>query len=828
MVHQGSKYHSSFLALVSNMKEADVDVLNVERRLAPWFEYSHRRAAESGGKTATLSLDNIFEATRGGFRNTESLLFDALFFAWANRMSLAVQQDYFSERAGWKLSTTQFARAVEALGFEELLLVKLGRIPPHMARHLMAELDEIHSELHLHKSNRDLELRGKVSKDRFQSGSSAVRGLSAEATLCKRAIRMWVHAVSDSSAIKHVTRRALVECEECGQMTGALLLSSDRFQTARISFRDVDQKDSTGRELISILNRITGDTRVANPHQSKDDTIMVNDLWNRLYMDPEGFLTHLLSVARKHSSQAPTVLAAVSHLPGLLAYRLQPKKPALILTALSRIFRKSTSESSDVSRVIPSHKADGLNRIALWLTQTQRASLMTASPDIFGSALGTPIRAAMDSREALLTTVLPALLSSSVSSYHGLEMLYSVLFACDVIKDGDPKLSQRGMKLLQATFPGGILLALASCLESRNTDARLDLSPVHHGPSIRNFHERSRDLAASLLRSCVDELADQHSQLSAPVLRSLVDCDEIAPAKASWQVRLLLEPILQKVRENPSTSTKVKASESHGLSDDGLLGATQRHSSVLQLAKALADLIKLNQLRVFETQNFQEWLMNGTGAKAQKEDRGKMRVISRKIDILRSTRTVGEFRSALLVACAATIPYVSAKEMDSLFHGFLAELVVHISIQKERARDNSALMIIDLLSRVLSLKVEEMNGDIIRPTRDLEIEAVSRHLATTAVESYTKLISNKHDKGTAAAKRLRILRSLQAALIQVVSISNRIPMSPKPISILVNACLRLMGELKLEGLGKELVDMFRDFPEHECKQRIMRVCYVRL
>ena len=50
MVHQGSKYHSSFLALVSNMKEADVDVLNVERRLAPWFEYSHRRAAESGGK----------------------------------------------------------------------------------------------------------------------------------------------------------------------------------------------------------------------------------------------------------------------------------------------------------------------------------------------------------------------------------------------------------------------------------------------------------------------------------------------------------------------------------------------------------------------------------------------------------------------------------------------------------------------------------------------------------------------------------------------------------------------------------------------------------
>ena len=84
----------------------------------------------------------------------------------------------------------------------------------------------------------------------------------------------------------------------------------------------------------------------------------------------------------------------------------------------------------------------------------------------------------MDPREALLTNILPALLSNSISSWCALKMLYSMLYACDVIKDGDAKLSSRGIKLLQATFPGGILLALASCLESSNTDDRLDSS--HH------------------------------------------------------------------------------------------------------------------------------------------------------------------------------------------------------------------------------------------------------------------------------------------------------------------------------------------------------------
>ena len=96
--------------------------------MAPWFDYLRRHASESSGKTATLSLGNILEAWRGGFSDTKSLLFDALFFAWVNRMSLAVHDDCFLEKVGWKLTTTQFARAVEALGVEELLLVKLGDV----------------------------------------------------------------------------------------------------------------------------------------------------------------------------------------------------------------------------------------------------------------------------------------------------------------------------------------------------------------------------------------------------------------------------------------------------------------------------------------------------------------------------------------------------------------------------------------------------------------------------------------------------------------------------------------------------------------------------
>mmetsp|Transcript_8598 Transcript_8598/g.33806 ORF Transcript_8598/g.33806 Transcript_8598/m.33806 type:complete len:831 (-) Transcript_8598:2243-4735(-) len=830
MVHQSNEYHqSSFLALVSDMKQADVDVSNCERRMAPWFDYLRRHASESSGKTATLSLGNILEALRGGFRNTKSLLFDALFFAWVNRMSLTVHDDCFLEKVGWKLTTTQFARAVEALGVEELLLVKLGDVPQYIARHLKAELEEIRSELQVHKSTRIKELKGKFSRDRFPHGSIVDKCLSTEVTLCKRAIRMWLQlnmmtlAVSDSLAIKNITRRALIQCKECGRMTGALLLSSDRFQTARISFRNFEQKGSRRQELISILNQITDDdTLVANPRQNNDLTIIVDSLWDHFYVDPEGFLIHLLSIARKHSSQASMILSAISHLPGLSAYRLQPEKPVSILTALSRMFRKSISESSNVSRLMSSHKADGLHRIALWLIQKPRASLVTASSDIFGYALGTPFRAGMDPREALLTNILPALLSNSISSWCALQMLYSMLYACDVIKDGDAKLSSRGIKLMQATFPGGILLALASCLESSNTDDRLDSS--HHLSLTRSSHERSRDLAARLLTDCVEELAHRHSQLSTPVLHSLAECDDIAQAKASWHVRLLLEPILQKVRGTPSSSTKRENFGSCELSSEGSLEAARQHSGVLKLAKALADLIKLNQLRAFETLNFGE-MLTGTEPRAPKQDRQKMEIISRKIEILRSSKTVGEFRCALLMACAAKIPYLTAEEMDSLFHGILTELVVHISIWKVKARENSEQIVIDLLSRVLRFKANEMNREV-RPVDYSEMENLSRHLATKAVETYTKLISTERSKGSTAVKKLTILRSLQTALRQVVLIKS--DYTAKPISILLNACLRLMGELMLEGLANELMEMFRDFPEHECKQHIMCICSVQI
>ena len=93
------------------------------------------------------------------------------------------------------------------------------------------------------------------------------------------------------------------------------------------------------------------------------------------------------------------------------------------------------------------------------------------------------------------------------------------------------------------------------------------------------------------------------------------ECDDIAQAKASWHVRLLLEPILQKVRGTSSSSTKRENLGSCELSSEGSLEAARQHSGVLKLAKALADLIKLNQLRAFETLNFGE-MLTGTEPRA--------------------------------------------------------------------------------------------------------------------------------------------------------------------------------------------------------------------
>ena len=66
-------------------------------------------------------------------------------------------------------------------------------------RHLKAELEEIRSELQLHKSTRIKELKGKVSRDRFPHGSIVDKCLSTEVTLCKRGDKNVATAKHDDS-----------------------------------------------------------------------------------------------------------------------------------------------------------------------------------------------------------------------------------------------------------------------------------------------------------------------------------------------------------------------------------------------------------------------------------------------------------------------------------------------------------------------------------------------------------------------------------------------------------------------------------------------------
>ena len=139
----------------SSRRYIDVEVRNVETRLSPVFEYllslytgaddELHGAAKGTQKTEVEALlstavQDSLKAARGGFLDAQTLLLDALFFAWVKDMTIAIQCDPFLARSKWRLSTRMFVSLVKDAGLECHLKRKLHSVPEHAFQHLTTEL----------------------------------------------------------------------------------------------------------------------------------------------------------------------------------------------------------------------------------------------------------------------------------------------------------------------------------------------------------------------------------------------------------------------------------------------------------------------------------------------------------------------------------------------------------------------------------------------------------------------------------------------------------------------------------------------------------------
>lgn len=774
-----------------------MDVANLEIRLSPVFEYLLSfnlsydevdctvKAAQEENLRVLLSstLKVALETARGGFLDAHTLVLDALFFAWVKSMRIVVPCDPFLARGKWRLSTDMFVSLVKDAGLEGDLRQKLRNVPEDVFTQLAAELQEYDILRNSHDSAHASIERGLQDEaDKILCASTVptyyLRGESW--STCKQSVSQWerlngssLSAIDVASAVD-IACRAINNRLLSGRLTGSMLLCSSRFHASRNAVRLEETRHATvERELIAVLNRITGDSWLGNEQGhtkcssvGEENIFLAAELFNPLLTAPQMTLSRLIQIAMKHSSQAPFLLSAFSTQPGLARMQIEPTEPPFMLTLLARVLRNPPSELGGFNQLL------GIRQFAVALFQRKclpnvhdSSGVRDADPGNFGQRLTIARRSHLDPREGLLMTVLPVLSnatfcqsndsrrearaprSGSEGEFRALEILFSLLVGheCELAVLDDLPLSSDGLKLFKATFPGGILLMLASYVDSRGGD-RMGSPPSGSGglrkvasASMRAAQDRARDLATSLLRSCVKALKEAppftYHRLTvingaSSLLMSLAIADAAAATQLTWHTRLLLEPVMSEVRKLYPEPRRTSPSPPQ-FEEQGFASANGSCGIVTRLAVVFGDLIRLCSTRALNSADVLNQL-RGEGERNNTTGDG--------IEMLRNADSPSSLRSALLMACTWALPGCTMKEFGVVLQDFLPGVLSFVRTRSNNSEvppvDVVALtspIVVDFLTRVLLTCLSNLDAhlSVTAGREELEtIQILSRQLAT--------------------------------------------------------------------------------------------------
>jgi hypothetical protein len=420
----------------------------------------------------------------------------------------------------------------------------------------------------------------------------------------------------------------------------------------------------------------------------------------------------------------------------------------------------------------------------------------------------------------------------SEGEFRALEILYSLFIGrdCDPADTDDPPLSSSGLKLFKATFPGGLLLALASYVDSRGAD-RMGFSPSRSGGPSKAAPDRTRDLATSLLRSCVKALREDHRQSSAAgkgtassVLTSLAVADAAAATQLTWHTRLLLEPMMGEARRlhphprrTPPAAPRFEDRAGFTSAQDGVV--------VSRLAVAFADLIRLCSTRALSTATVLDQLSRGGERNADADSFWGTEYISDGVELIRNADSLASLRSALLMASAWTLPACTMKEFGVVLRGFLPGVLAFARARSNKsAADNDVPtandvvaqpLVVDFLARVLLTCLSDVEKS--REEVETTIQTLSRQLATAvnnvAVAEPERAVLAFHN-----------LKCLAAVLLKV----ERLHEGSTANDIILSAVLQQVGLPLLTCMVRETFNFFSKFPDSsQVKQQVTRCLEVR-
>ena len=869
-------------ARASGRIHVDVEAANVEKRLAPVFEYLNRYLPSSDddgngeiGDALHAAVKDAIDAARGGLRDARSLVFSALFFAWVASTPIVAPRDPFLATSKWKLPTGLFVLLVKKSGLEQNLRAKLrDDVPPHVSKYLDAELQGYDIEF-IHESEgskkldeNTVEESKPMSPRPLKVAAESDEGEAASPCgRCFAVVNEWLllneFATGDriSSAVESI-KRIVREYGGEGRLTASMLLSSNAFHSARraISRSDVSREKhlKVEQELIAILNRITtrrdGGRSEKTEHRSDDGLALAIDLLSPLLREPEMTLSRLVHTAAVHSSQAPFLVSAFTALPGLAMLKLEPTHAPFILEVLVRVLRNPPLELRGFNQLA------GIKNLTVALFGEHAKE--EESLGFFGHRFLAPRRSILDPRETLLLVLFPILVaggstspssnidegevgaSGSEGEMCALQILRALLVGDDAsgATDVDPPLSSSGLKLLESTFPGAVLLSLGSYVDSRGADSigssPTDLTGCSGSSSCRGAPERTRDLAASLLRSCVRaleisirrRLKNSDDPEFTSLLHSLAVADATAAVRLTWHTRIVMERVMGPARNlhplpkrTPPTAPKFQ--------DMGFGSPT----GVTSFALALADLMRLCAMRAVSTVDLVD-LLRGERTTGVTEGILGSEVLAGRIETIENAESPSLLRAALLMASSLALPTCTMKEFGVVQRELLPKILLLISRSENSGNSENTTAevlwvnssVVDFLSRVL---LTHISGSKSRASTnsDRELEVFSRQLATAAVAGNEKLAFNVETEANVAtvAGVFQNLKSLHAALLQVTALETEAlekKSREKAKDILLNAVLKLVGVLSAIGLQLEVEKLFDYFPEEQCKKQVLTAC----
>jgi len=282
------------------------------------------------------------------------------------------------------------------------------------------------------------------------------------------------------------------------------ILRLERHKSVEEKYNDGDSLNTSShfhgaleKEMVKVMNRINCEKEIS----VKEALQFSRSLLPLKLSSPAKFTHLLLHYAAENSSNMPLILSAAYNSPGLIE-----------LEFFIRAFR-------DLVAMKP-HLLTALNVFTASLFNANMARMHTDGNGNYDTSL-------FDPREGILYVVLPLLHSSHESSV--------VEFAIHLLRDITIDGTQFDYTLVFRTYPGSILLSLASVVNARSADD--------------GYSERVRELASSTLSVYVDRfeqlVKEERIHLTKHGLESIERLRSVATGHLDWDTRLRIEPVLQ-------------------------------------------------------------------------------------------------------------------------------------------------------------------------------------------------------------------------------------------------------------------------------------------